>query len=228
MTPPVPTIGSAKNAAIESAPTSSISVSRAAASFVGTRERLGHEVAEALAVDVEADDARPEGVQAVVGSLARDDRPFGGSSEGRPVPARELGGGVDRVGAAARQEDLGVRDRASSPARRSPGRAPGGSRTAGTCGRSRASRAGGRPRPRSPCVRGRRCSTRGRPACRGSGCRPRPRGRRPRRGRRRSRRASPRACAPASARARSRSRAKGNARGRARRPASGSATRSGA
>ncbi len=71
----------------------------------------GSELAETLAVDLEPDDARAEGMQPVVAAIPGHDRSLLGPSERRPVAAGELARGVDRVGAPAGQEDLAVLDR---------------------------------------------------------------------------------------------------------------------
>ena len=94
------------------------------------------QVAVARAVARDALQARAERVDAVVAVLARDDDLLLGAADRVPVAARELGGRVDGVRAAARgEEDRGVvhRRHARRPCRRAS--AAAGWRTGRRCGR---------------------------------------------------------------------------------------------
>ena len=69
------------------------------------------QLAVASGVGRDPGEGGPRGVHPVVGLLAPDQhRPLGHAPE-LPVPPRHLRGGVDRVGATAREEDLGSRHR---------------------------------------------------------------------------------------------------------------------
>ena len=66
------------------------------------------QVAVTVPVGLDAGQARAGHVHAVVGVRARDDRRPLGAPHLRPVAPHELDGGIDRIGAAAGEEDLGI------------------------------------------------------------------------------------------------------------------------
>ena len=116
-------------------------------------------------------EARAVRVHAVVAVLAADEDLLVGLADRGPVAARDLAGGVDRVGAAAgREEDRGVGHRRDRGDARGEllGRLVRERRR--RCG-SRRARASARPRDRrSRRGRGRRCSTRATRCRRGTPC----------------------------------------------------------
>ena len=109
MTPPAPMTGSQKKAATFSGPMRSKAAASAATSSCGTELRRGVEDAEAGAVRLDAGEARPEPVGAVVAVDAADEVHALRLADGLPVAPGELRGGVDRVAAA------GARGRSSRP-----------------------------------------------------------------------------------------------------------------
>ena len=101
--------------------------------------RVRDELAEALAVG-HPEDARRDPVRPVVAVLAADQVRAGALAARRVPEARELRGRVDRVGAAAREEDLRARRRARARTAARRARARDGSRRRRTRGRPRAGR----------------------------------------------------------------------------------------
>ena len=104
-------IGSAKNAETWSAPARSIASASASASSHGTCSTSG---TSRPYTSVSARHAAERGavrVRAVVGELPRDHDVLVGLADRRPVGARELSGGVDRLAAAGGEEDLDAVER---------------------------------------------------------------------------------------------------------------------
>ena len=71
----------------------------------GDAHGVSDELPEPRLEGVHADDARTVGGHAVIGALARDDDRAVRLTDQAPVAAGELGGALDRLGAAAREED---------------------------------------------------------------------------------------------------------------------------
>ena len=186
-TPPAPTTGSQKNAAILSAPIRSI-VSASASTRVPLHDLdIRDELPDRVAVRADPGQRGAVGVHPVVGPGARQDRPCARAGRSR-----------GSTGARAWQRCRPSRSRRSSgrpccpdrrqrrePCRRD--RAPGASRSRQRCGRRAASRVARRPRARSRRGRTRRLRTRGSLCRRGSACPTRPRRSSLRRSRRRIR-----------------------------------------
>src|SRR5215207_7722346 len=74
-------------------------------------DRIGHQPPEALPVEVEPGDARPDSVETVVRPLAGHERLLLRTSERVPEASRELRSHVDRIAPARRQEDLRAGER---------------------------------------------------------------------------------------------------------------------
>ena len=101
-------IGSQKNAATCSGPSSRIVASSASAESQATLRGAAGERADADLERLGADDARAVAGEPVVGALARDDHGALRLADEAPVAAHELDDGLDRLAAAAREEDGGI------------------------------------------------------------------------------------------------------------------------
>ena len=96
---------------MRSAPIRSIASARSSAESQVTKREVGDQLAGREAVRLDPGHRRAVGVHAVVGPRAGEDDRALGLSELVEVAARELRGGVDRVGAARGEEDLAAGDR---------------------------------------------------------------------------------------------------------------------
>ena len=158
------------------------------------RRDVGDQRAEALPVRRDAGQAGAVRVHAVVGVPAVDDDLLLGPPQRVPVAAGELGGGVDRLRAAAGEEHGSVAERRQIAIRARPARARAGWPAGRTCRTRPGGASARRRRRRARLSRDRPRSTTGRPGRRCTRGRPRPTPGRPGRVRSRPRRPSPPPC----------------------------------